>query len=94
MHHFLVIHTVKQYPETQDEWLELWEGIIKNLCGDVRWLSSYYDPADERLYCLWEAETEAQIHSCFTEEGVTMAPIEEIREVAFFDIQEMSTNLT
>lgn len=94
MHHFLVIHIVKQYPESQEEWLELWEGILRNLCGNARWLYSYLDPADEHLYCLWEAETAAQIQSCFTEEGIAMAPIEEIREVAFFDIQELSSNLT
>ncbi len=94
MHHYLVIHTVKQYPETQDEWLELWEAVLSNICGTGRWLNSYYDPADERLYCLWEAESEEQIRSCYTKEGAAMAPIEQIREVAYFDIQAMAANLS
>ncbi len=94
MHHYLAIHTIKQYPETQDEWLELWEAVLGNLCGNAKWLNSYYDPTDEHLYCLWEADSEQQIHSCFTEEGRMMAPIEQIREVAYFDIQAMAADLS
>lgn len=92
MHHYLVVHAIKQYPETQDEWLALWEAVLSNQCGSSRWLNSYYDPADESLFCLWEAESEEQIHSCFTEEGKKMAPILQIREVAYFDIQTMGAS--
>lgn len=89
MHHYLVVHKVIEYPETQDEWLGLWEGVLNNTCGDTRWLTSYYDPADERLYCVWEADSEAEIEACFTGVNQEMAPVEQIREVAFFDIQAM-----
>lgn len=93
MHHYLVIHTVKQYPETQDEWLGLWEDILKNTCSDARWLNSYYDPGDERLYCVWEATSEDEIYACFRGVGAEMAPVERVREVAYFDIQAMASNM-
>jgi hypothetical protein len=92
MHHFLVVHTVKEYPETQDEWLGLWEAVLGQTCGDTRWLTSYYDPKDERLYCVWEANSEEEIQTCFGAVDTEMAPIEQIREVAYFDIQAMASN--
>jgi hypothetical protein len=84
---------VEEYPETQDEWLDLWEDVIKNACGNARWLNSYYDPADDKLYCVWEAESEDQITACFGEVNTSMAPIQEIREVAFFDIEALAASL-
>jgi hypothetical protein len=93
MHHYLVTHMIARYPESQDEWLDLWEEVLRNICGDSRWINSYYDPAEEKLYCLWEAESTESIRSCFTEEGHEIAPIEEIREVAYFDIESMSQEL-
>lgn len=92
MHHYLVIHTIKQYPETQDEWLDSWGNVLEKLGGNTRWIHSFYDPEDEQLYCIWQAESEDEIRSRFSESGIENAPIDEIREVAYFDIGAWSDN--
>jgi hypothetical protein len=84
---------VEEYPETQDEWLDLWESVLAKACGSAHWLNSYYDPADEKLYCVWEAESEDEIQACFSGVGAKMAPIQQIREVAYFDIAALAENM-
>jgi hypothetical protein len=87
MPNFLVVHHIKRYPESQDEWVDDWQGLRQRSKQntDCTWLSSFVDSEESLLYCQWEAENEDCIKACFTPEELEMAPILQFREIVIFD---------
>jgi hypothetical protein len=87
MPNFLVVHSIKSYPESQDEWVDDWKGLRQRSQEnpDCTWLSSFVDSDKRLLYCLWEAESMDCIQACFTPEEGEMAPITDSREIVLFD---------
>lgn len=86
MPQYLLIHDVLEYPETQDEWIELWREIRGKACGEVKWLHSFYEPDSRRLYCQWQAPDVESILACFPPETMAEAPIVSSSEIVLFDI--------
>lgn len=87
MPHYLLVHSVTQYPGSQQDWVESWRELrlaARNVEG-VRWLQSFYDPDAEELYCQWEAADPDTILTCFSEDQLAMAPVKSVREIVLFD---------
>ena len=87
MPNYLVVHSIKRYPQSQDEWVEDWKGLRERSENNpgCTWLSSFVDSEETLLYCLWDAEDEDCIKACFTPEEAEMAPIINIREIVLMD---------
>lgn len=86
MPQYLLIHDVKIYPESQDEWINLWKKIRERACGDSKWLHSFFEPESGRMYCEWEAPDVDSILACLSEEVLENAPIISTSEVVLFDV--------
>ena len=85
MANYLIIHKVERYPETQDEWIDVWRTIRKRSCEGTEWVYSFFDPSSNLLYCHWEAESEQDILGCLSGDIEDMAPIQHISEIVLFD---------
>lgn len=84
---YLVIHAVREYPDSQEDWLELWERVWSKTGGSTQWRGSFYSPEEDRLYCIWEADRPEDIEACFEkDELLKIAPIESMRIGAYFDV--------
>jgi len=83
----LVIHEVREYPKTQEEWLGLWESIWRKTSGATHWRGTFYSPEEDRLYCLWDSDQVEDIVSCFERTELDrLAPIEQILVGVYFDV--------
>jgi quinol monooxygenase YgiN len=87
MPNYLVIHKISRYPESQDEWVDDWQSLRQRSLQNpgCTWLTSFVDSEENLLYCLWEADDEECINSCFTSVESEMAPIINMREIVLFD---------
>ena len=75
MPQYLLVHDVLVYPETQDDWIEMWCDIRARACGEVEWLHSFYEPSTRRMYCQWTAPDVDAIMTCLTEDVLKTAPV-------------------
>ncbi len=89
MPRFLVSHAVNELFESQDQWLKDWGALRKRVAtakgSKAQWLSSWYAPHSNKLFCEWEADDEASIRVSFTAEELAMAPIVSVDEVVHVD---------
>lgn len=86
MPRFLVVHSVNRLYETQEQWVQDWGEMRKRTVkGKARWLSSWYAAHSNRLFCEWEADSEASIRTSFLARDLEMAPIISVDEVAHVD---------
>ncbi len=85
MPHFLIIHKVAMYPESQDEWLDQWRDIKKKAHGDIEWIHSFLDPAAGKLYCQWKAESLESLMKFLTPSILEQGPVEYSSEIVLFD---------
>jgi hypothetical protein len=92
MPQFLLIHKVQDYPDSQDEWIDMWRSIRKRAKGEVEWLHSFYEPSSGKLYCEWKAPSLEAILECMSEEVIKIAPIEITSEVVLFDLKWLDEN--
>jgi hypothetical protein len=86
MPQFLIVHDVKVYPETQDDWIGLWRKLRERAHGEAEWLHSFFEPSTGKLYCEWEAPDVDSILSCLSEEVLDLAPVSSTSEVVLFDV--------
>ena len=86
MPQYLLVHNVLIYPETQDEWIGLWQEIRSRACGDVEWLHSFYEPSTRKLYCQWQAPDVDSIKACLSKKVLENAPIMSSSEIVLFDV--------
>jgi hypothetical protein len=92
MPQFLLIHKVQDYPDSQDEWIDLWRSIRNRACGEVEWLHSFYEPGSGKLYCEWQAPSLEAILTCLSDEVLELAPVETTSEVVLFDLKWLDEN--
>ncbi len=85
MPHYLLVHKIATYPESQDDWIDQWREIRKKAHGDVEWVHSFFDPAEGKLYCQWKAENMESIVKCFPPGSEKQAPVEYSSEIILFD---------
>ncbi len=86
MPHYLLIHKIEMYPETQDDWIDQWREIRNTAHGDVEWIRSFFDPAGGKLYCQWKAESMESIVESFPPGILEQAPVEYSSEIVLFDM--------
>ena len=86
MTHYLLIHDVKVYPESQDEWIEMWRDLRSRACGEVEWLHSFYEPESRRMYCQWSAPDLDAIMACIEGKVLETAPVIATSEIVLFDV--------
>lgn len=85
MPHYLLVHNVAKYPETQDDWIDQWREVRKRAQGDAEWVHSFFDPAGGKLYCEWKADNIEAIIECLPQGIPEQAPIEYSSEIILFD---------
>ncbi|NIS81428.1 MAG: DUF4242 domain-containing protein [Anaerolineales bacterium] len=85
MPRFLVVHRVAAYPDSQEHWIKILKQLRQRTSEDVEWVRTFFDPNAGEMYCEWEADNDAAIRACFTEEDLRMVPIESIREIVMID---------
>jgi hypothetical protein len=83
--HYLLIHQIQQYPSTQEAWIESWREVLRRCSAETRWLHSFLDTSNGKLYCEWEARDLESILACFGPESLVMAPLEYHSEIVYFD---------
>lgn len=86
MTHYLIVHDIKDYPETQDDWIEMWRDLRARASGSAKWLHSFYEPSTRRMYCEWEAPDTESIMTCFYDELLEIAPVISSSEVVIFNL--------
>jgi hypothetical protein len=86
MPQYLLVHRIETYPDSQDEWIDMWRLLQKRATGEVAWLHSFYEPSSNKLYCQWQAPDLESIKACFTEDTLIKAPIVYSSEVVLFDL--------
>ena len=82
---YIIRHSIQQYPESQDHWINIWKEIRERACGETRWLHSFLIPEKDQLYCQWDAESLEDIVSCLGDDVLPMAPIDYSAEIVTFD---------
>ena len=87
MPHYLLVHQVERFPESQDEWIELWRAVRKRCSEKAEWLHSFMDTRTNKLYCEWKADDLQAVMECFGPESLDMAPIEYTTEIAYFETE-------
>jgi hypothetical protein len=92
MAYYLLVHSVSEYPGTQDEWVKSWSAVHQRASESTRWIHSFFDAEAGKLYCEWEAENPEDILKCISDDQLRMAPIEAIREIAIIDPEWLKSN--
>lgn len=85
MAEYLVIHEVKELPQSQEEWIRSFRGLRARCNEQANWLSTSYEPETGRIYCVWKAESPEDIKRCFLPEQLEMAPVIHIGEIIQID---------
>lgn len=85
MPHYLLVHKIAKYPESQDDWIDEWREVRQNAKGEVEWIHSFLNPAEGKLYCEWKAEDIEAIIKCLPSDIQVQAPIEYSSEIILFD---------
>jgi hypothetical protein len=86
MPQYLLVHDILEYPESQDDWIQMWRNLRERACGEIVWLHSFYEPSTRKMYCEWEAPDISSIMACLTEEVLKTAPVVSSSEVVLFDV--------
>jgi hypothetical protein len=86
MPQYLIIHDVLDYPESQDDWIEMWRSLRERACAPVEWLHSFYEPSTRKMYCEWNAPDIEAIMACLSEDLLSIAPVISSSEVVLFDV--------
>jgi len=85
MPQYLLVHDVLEYPESQDDWIEMWRSLREKACGQAEWLHSFYEPSTRKMYCEWDAPDIESIMACLSEELLAIVPVLSSSEVVLFD---------
>lgn len=82
MARFIVVHNVAVEEMSQDQLVDLAKQVATRLKPGVEWISSWYTPEANKLFCDWEAPHEEAIRAALGE-ALKVYPIEVIHSVIY-----------
>ena len=83
MARFIVVHT-PMTELTQDQIVDGIRAMVASLEPETEWISSWYAPEENKMFCEWEATNEEAIRASIGER-LKLNPIETIYEVIAVD---------
>ena len=84
MARFVVIHNVIVEELSQDRLVDLAKQVAAHLMPGVEWISTWYAPEVNKLFCDWEAPDEEAIRAALGE-ALKVYPIEAVHSVIYVD---------
>jgi hypothetical protein len=84
MARFIVVHNVAVEEMSQDQLVDLAKQVVVRLKPGAEWISSWYTPEANKLFCDWEAPDEEAIRAALGE-ALKVYPIEAIHSVIYIN---------